>query len=122
MQITKPVIYGVQALQQLDKEGMLTREGIARRLDISIAYSARVCGALKKAGLVTASRAPGSGYSLAKPLKEITIAEMVRGMEGELIDAEEGDTDDMLAIRLKLNELLMKGGWGRPVSSLIRRQ
>jgi len=120
MQITKPVIYGVQILRELSRESPLTAEEIAKRVNISIPYSAKVCASLKRAGLLVASRASGVGWSLAKPLDKTTIAEMIQGVEGGLIDDLEGETRDMKAIRRKLRELLSQDGWGLPLSSLVR--
>ena len=119
MQVTIPVIYGIQALREFAKGEMLTNEEIAKRLDIAISYAVKVNRGLKMAGILHAVRGAQGGYSLVKPLAQVQIAELVNGMEGRLLPPEQSDTKDMAAIRGRLRDKLIDGGWRQPVSSIL---
>ncbi len=57
---------------------------IARRLQASEAHLSKVMQRLRKVGLVSASRGPAGGYRLARPLNEITFAEIFQAIEGTI--------------------------------------
>ncbi len=119
MQINRPTIYAIQALREYqDAKDMLTTIDMAQRLDISIAYAKKVNRALIQGGFIAANRGSQGGYRLIKDLGKTPIAEFVRAVEG-LLETEEGETKDMLAIRKKLQDTLADKGWGKPVISLL---
>jgi len=57
---------------------------IARALHVSQAHLIKVLQRLTRAHLVTASRGPKGGFSLARPADSITLKEVFEGIEGEL--------------------------------------
>lgn len=61
---------------------------ISDRQGISERYLEQLMGLLKKSGLVKSVRGAGGGYMLAKDLKEISVGDVLRALEGnlELVD------------------------------------
>jgi DNA-binding IscR family transcriptional regulator len=115
-----PVIYGIQALREYRKAGgVLTNEEIARRLDIDRNYAFKVNRCLKLAGFIEAVRGPCGGYVLAQGAAGRTIAEFIAGMDGGVLAPEDGDTKEMGDVRALLRTLLVEGGWGKSVKSLL---
>jgi Rrf2 family protein len=55
---------------------------LARELGVSAAHMAKVLGRLEKAGLVLGTRGPNGGYVLARPAREVTLAEVLEAIEG----------------------------------------
>jgi Rrf2 family protein len=64
--------------------GLVLLKEIATRQEISQKYLSHLIVPLKAAGLVNSSRGAHGGYGLAKPPAEITLAEILRAVEGDL--------------------------------------
>lgn len=68
----------------LNSSGELLRlSDIAARLDVSVKYLEKLVRELQNAGFVVSKRGPTGGHTLTKPLKSITVGEVVRLLEGE---------------------------------------
>lgn len=74
----------VQLAAQPDQKRM-TKFEIARAEDITPAYVQQLMMALCAAGLVTSHRGRMGGFSLSHPAAEITVADVLLAVEGELI-------------------------------------
>lgn len=59
-------------------------QDIARRQDISPRYLEQIFQSLKRAGILKSKRGPQGGYLIAKPLKEVTVRDIVKATEGDL--------------------------------------
>ena len=57
---------------------------IAKRQEISEKYLGHLISALKSARLITSSRGAHGGYSLARPPRDISLAEVVQAAEGSV--------------------------------------
>lgn len=55
--------------------------GISARQSVSPSYLDLLFGRLRRSGLVTGTRGPGGGYTLARPAREITLADIVAAVE-----------------------------------------
>jgi len=64
--------------------GPVLLKDIAERQGISEKYLGHLVGPLKAAGLINSSRGARGGYALAKPAKEITLADVISVLEGEI--------------------------------------
>ena len=64
--------------------GPVLLKDIAERQGISEKYLGHLVGPLKAAGLLNSSRGARGGYALAKPPKEITLADVISVLEGEI--------------------------------------
>jgi Rrf2 family protein len=120
MQIKRSTIYAIQALREYQgSKDILSTTDIAKRLDISIAYANKVNRTLIQGGFIESIRGSQGGYKLARDLSKTPIAELVRQIDGGLLEEEGGETRDMLAIRKRLRETLGGKGWGEPISGLL---
>ena len=66
--------------------GPVTLAGISDRQKISLSYLEQLFGKLRRHGLVESVRGPGGGYNLARPMEQITIAEVITAVD-EPLDA-----------------------------------
>ena len=65
-------------------EGPTTVRDIADRTGLPQPYLEQILLALKGAGLVRSKRGVGGGYILARPPSEITLAEIIRAVDGPI--------------------------------------
>lgn len=66
--------------------GPVTLAGIAERQKISLSYLEQLFGKLRRNHLVTSTRGPGGGYTLAKPLAAVSVADIISAVD-EPLDA-----------------------------------
>lgn len=66
---------------------------IAKRQGISDKYLEQIVAGLNKAGLVRSIRGPQGGYLLTKEVKDYTVGEILRVIEGSLAPVSCMDTD-----------------------------
>ena len=66
--------------------GPVTLAGIAERQNISLSYLEQLFGKLRRNHLVASTRGPGGGYTLAKPLAAVSVADIISAVD-EPLDA-----------------------------------
>jgi Rrf2 family protein len=71
-------------LAQHYNEGPVRLSDISGRQDISVKYLEQLIIPLKKNSLVRSTRGPKGGHMLASPPETITVADIVRVLEGRL--------------------------------------
>jgi Rrf2 family protein len=77
--------YGLRACLTLAAtDDRLSTSDIAQRDQIPRRYLEQILSALRQSGLVQSVRGAKGGYSLGKPADEITIAQLVHSVEGNL--------------------------------------
>ena len=79
--------YAVRAVLVLaahDQPGPLKGELIAQRQGLPLKFVENILGELKHAGIVVSQRGPEGGYRLALPADQVTIAEVIRVVDGPL--------------------------------------
>jgi Rrf2 family protein len=84
--------YGLRALVDLiiHYEGdSVPLSTIATRQNISVNYLEQVFGSLRRAGMVRTIKGAQGGYNLMKDPKEITVGDVLRAIEGDIIVVEE---------------------------------
>ena len=85
MKLSTRSTYGMRALVELalaSGRGPVSAAVIAKRQDLSVAYLEQLLHRLKKQGLVSSVRGPRGGYVLAGKPDHITMAEVVRILDG----------------------------------------
>ena len=85
MKLSTRSTYGLRALVELGLafgRGPLSAALIATRQELSVAYLEQLLHRLKKQGLVTSIRGPRGGYLLARDPQQITVADIVRVLDG----------------------------------------
>src|SRR5215207_3023908 len=87
MRISAKVDYAVRAAIELAGAGedQLTKaDAIARAQEIPPKFLENILGDLRQGGLVRSQRGAEGGYRLARPAGEITLADIIRAVEGPL--------------------------------------
>lgn len=65
-------------------DGPVTLAGISERQSISLSYLEQLFGKLRRRSLVDSVRGPGGGYCLARPLDQISVAEIICAVDEPL--------------------------------------
>ncbi len=89
MRLTPKGRFAVTAMIDLSlrqHEGPVTLAGISERQQISLSYLEQLFGKLRRHELVASVRGPGGGYCLAKPMQEVSVADIIRAVD-EPLDA-----------------------------------
>jgi Rrf2 family protein len=97
--------YAVRAAVELAAVGGLANaEQIAHAQDIPLNFLENILRDLRRAGIVESRRGQAGGYALARPADDITIADVIRGVEGPLADVR-GQAPEALAYRGQAEKL-----------------
>jgi Rrf2 family protein len=86
MRLSARVDYALRAVVELATavEGPLTAERIAKAQEIPPKFLESILLQLRRGGVVHAQRGPEGGYWLARPAGEITLADVIRIIDGPL--------------------------------------
>jgi Rrf2 family protein len=86
MRVSAKADYAVRAAAELAaaEEGPIKGERLADAQDIPLQFLEHILLELKHQGIVRARRGAKGGYWLAKPADEVTVAEIVRAVEGPI--------------------------------------
>ncbi|MET9098796.1 MULTISPECIES: RrF2 family transcriptional regulator [Streptomyces] len=98
MHISAKADYAARALLELAREPSrpLSCEAIASAQQIPFRFLKSVVGELRRAGLVRSRRGCEGGYWLGRPAAEITLLDVARAVDGDLITLR-GEPLDTLA-------------------------
>jgi Rrf2 family protein len=80
--------YGLRAMAELAKQygaGPTSLSTVSEVQGISLDYLEQIVPALRDAELVVSTRGAKGGYELARPPDQITVAEILRALEGEIL-------------------------------------
>ncbi|HEY8093326.1 MAG TPA: Rrf2 family transcriptional regulator [Acidimicrobiales bacterium] len=97
MRITAKVDYAVRAMCELAGQGggPVRGERLATAQAIPHSFLENILHELKRAGLVATQRGVDGGYRLAKPASEISVADIIRAVEGPLADVRGARPDSL---------------------------
>lgn len=119
IRITKQTDYGVVLLSLLaaDPEHQYNASELADRSQLPGPMVSKILKQLSREGLLNSQRGAGGGYSLARRAETITVAEIVRALEGpiavtECLEDEPGSCD-------KESFCHVRGNWTR-INQAIR--
>jgi Rrf2 family protein len=93
MRISAKADYAVRATVELaaaDDEKPIKAERIATAQGIPLNFLENILGELRHAGIVRSHRGAEGGFRLAKPAAEITVADVIRAVEGPLASVRGG--------------------------------
>jgi Rrf2 family protein len=123
MRVSAKADYALRAAAELAAAAAeakpLKAERIADAQDIPIKFLESILLELKHAGIVRSQRGPEGGYALARPAEEISLADVIRAVDGPLANVR-GDrpenvlyrgpairlTDVWIAVRASLRHVL----------------
>jgi Rrf2 family protein len=88
VRVTARVDYAVRAARELalDHPRTLTAETIAERQRLPLAFTKQILARMRRAGIVQAHRGGDGGYRLGREPAEVSVADIVRAVEGPLAD------------------------------------
>jgi Rrf2 family iron-sulfur cluster assembly transcriptional regulator len=89
MRLTTKGRFAVTAMIDLamrQHNGPVTLAGISQRQKISLSYLEQLFGKLRRHELVESTRGPGGGYTLARPMRDVTVADIIFAVD-EPLDA-----------------------------------
>ena len=89
MRLTTKGRFAVTAMIDLalrGEEGPVALAGVSERQQISLSYLEQLFGKLRRHRLVDSVRGPGGGYCIARPLAQVTVADIIRAVD-EPLDA-----------------------------------
>lgn len=86
--IPAKVDYGMRALLALAAAGgePATGEALARAQDLPVKFLGAILTDLRRAGLLVSQRGADAGYRLARPAARITVADVMRALDGPLAE------------------------------------
>jgi len=86
MRLTNRTDYALRAAMELAAAGdrPLTTTALGTGQAIPASYLGAVLAELRRGGIVKARRGPEGGWALAKPPKEISLADVIRAVDGTL--------------------------------------
>jgi Rrf2 family protein len=90
--------YGVRAMFEIARgypESPVTIKEISERQEVSVAYLEQILNKLRRAGLIRSVKGPGGGYLLTADPSRVSIASILKELEGPVaitscLDPEEG--------------------------------
>lgn len=88
MKLTTKSRYGTRLMLDLAinaQDGPVSLNDVAKRQNISMKYLEHLIRSLKIAELITSRRGPYGGHMLAKPAEEISVGDIVRALEGQVV-------------------------------------
>ncbi|NLH16181.1 MAG: Rrf2 family transcriptional regulator [Phycisphaerae bacterium] len=84
MILSRSIGYGLIAVAYMAKRSDAWTQGeiISKEYDIPIEYLLKIMNQLVRAGILRSKRGPSGGYSLAKPVKDINMLEVIEAVDG----------------------------------------
>ena len=97
MRVSAKADYAVRAAVELAaaEEGPIKGERLAEAQDIPLQFLEHILLELKHQGIVRARRGAKGGYWLAKPADQVTVAEIVRAVEGPIAHVQSTPPEDV---------------------------
>ncbi len=90
VKLSVKVDYACRVLAQLARlhggDGLAHIEGLAKVEAVPANYLVQILSELRNGGLITSRRGKQGGYALARPPEEISLLDIVRVIEGELLE------------------------------------
>ncbi len=97
MRISAKVDYAVRAAVELaaaPDEKPVKAERIATAQDIPLNFLENILGELRHAGIVRSHRGAEGGFRLARPADQVTVADVIRAVEGPLASVRGGPPEE----------------------------
>ena len=87
MRVTAKVDYAVRALVELAAAGRTVKgDSLAQAQGIPLKFLENILAELRRAGLVGSQRGAEGGYRLQRAAADISVADVIRAVEGPLAD------------------------------------
>lgn len=89
--------YALRAALELaaSADGPVTTDALSQRQKIPTSYLGAILAELRKSGIVRARRGPDGGWTLARPAAEISLADVIRAIDGPLTNVSGTRPEDL---------------------------
>ena len=97
MRVSAKVDYALRAMTELAEAApsLMTAEQLATAQKIPPKFLENILAQLRNGGLVASQRGAEGGYRLAKPAEEISIADVIRELEGPIATVRGARPDEL---------------------------
>ncbi|MEL7976279.1 Rrf2 family transcriptional regulator [Isoptericola sp. F-RaC21] len=97
MRISAKADYAVRAAAELaaSDEGPVPAEALARAQQVPHRFLEAILSDLRREGIVASRRGAGGGYVLARPADRVTVADVVRAVDGPLVFVRDARPSDL---------------------------
>jgi len=98
VRISAKADYAVRAMAELaaaEGHGPVKAEHISQSQGIPPKFLLNILNELKRAGIVRSQRGAEGGYQLARPASQITVADVIRAVEGPLASVHESRPEEI---------------------------
>ena len=96
MRLSARVDYALRAMAELAAASApRTVDQLAAAQRIPSKYLENILGELRRGGLLRSQRGPDGGHRLARPTSEISIADVIRALDGELANIRGNRPEDL---------------------------
>jgi Rrf2 family protein len=82
--VTREADYAVRCVVEVARAGRTSAAQVARVQGISPTFLGKIVQSLAKAGILATRRGVGGGMSLAQPIEDITLLQVIEAVEGPL--------------------------------------
>lgn len=96
MKISTKGRYGLKAMIDIAVYSLsenVTLKSVSERENISEKYLEQIFSALRKNGLVNSKKGAQGGYTLSDSMSKITVGDILRALEGDLLVVQEEETE-----------------------------
>jgi Rrf2 family protein len=108
MRVTARLAYRLDALVDLAAAGRPVKGGVlAGRHGVSKGFLENILAELRRAGIVASKRGGHGGYWLARPAGEITVADVIRTLDGGGTVAGDALDDDLAPVWRSISQATM---------------
>ncbi|PRR78928.1 HTH-type transcriptional regulator CymR [Clostridium liquoris] len=116
MKISTKGRYGLKAMLDIavySSSENVTLKSVSERENISEKYLEQIFSALRKNGLVNSKKGAQGGYTLSKSMSKITVGDILRVLEGDLLVVQEDETEKDI-----MDKCIQKNIWDKLNSSI----
>ena len=88
MKISRSTGYALLAVGYIAKhkdKGIILSQNISKAYNIPLEYLLKILQQLVKANVLRSKRGPRGGFSLAKPVKKITMIQVIEAVDGPMV-------------------------------------
>ena len=124
MRITTKSRYGTRLIIDLalnSQNGPVKLNDISKRQGISLKYLEKLIKKLKETGFVKSIRGPKGGYMLAKPVKSISVGDIVKTLEGSVSITDCSDKENSCGVCNRAGECITQWIWLETSEAMFKK-
>ena len=114
MRLSTKSRYGTRLIIDLalnSKNGPVKLSGVSKRQGISLKYLEKLIKKLKDAGIVKSARGRNGGYMLARPMRSISVGDIVKVLEGSVSITDCSDKEKTCGTCSRAGECITQWIW-----------